>query len=536
MTTILSGAGAGTQLIPSSSASQVLNLNNTITKPATVAADAASVSSVSSVSSSASTDSSPSYQLDLRTARTVLVPLTYNQSGFAPVATTHWLENKGDDDFSYLIEQNAKSSSVAGRFKGISSALFEHFQTTHGDFKQAVIASQAGQGIDARNVADISQAKLSNLRDFADQSLGLSVTLASGRSVDFVIKNNADGLSVEASSSSELTDSESRALEKLAAGLEKTANSYFTDQHINLDALTGIDSFAFSSLKLDIKAGEKELNFSIDQSHHQLSIKSASGSINIDVSHDNSGLRGNAAQRNKAIQQFIGQIDSAGDRGNADKELLSLYKEAFTAVQKINTEDDATDFKTQLPGRVPSFWDNTAQPLLTGLADFDAKLSGVPSTPNPARLQESDYFNLQFSQKTTEQGYAANGSISQVLQSRLSAAFHQELKSNEKPVLGKDANAQNYRYSKVEDSASSKLVLGFDKNQLNSVSLEKNHDRSLTVSRYEQGKLVNTQNHPDTQDSKVNLHVDTGPNYSESAQALQRLRIVISLTGQNSLD
>ncbi|MBC3906806.1 hypothetical protein [Undibacterium umbellatum] len=479
---------------------------------------------------------SSSYQLNLRTARAVLMPQTYDQAGFVPDPVSQWLENKSDDTFSYMLEQNARLTTVSGRFNGVASGVIERFQTTQGDFKQAVVATYPAQSNANQNVAELSQARLNNLRENADQSMGLSVTLASGRSIEFSIKSNADGLSVEASSSAQLTESESRALEKLAAGLEKTANSYFADQRINLDALANFDTFAISSLKLEIKVGEQELNFNINQSHHQLNIKSASGQIDIDVSHDNPGLRGNAAQRNKAIQLFLGQIDTAGNRGGADKELVSLYKDAFSIMQKINTEEDGSDLSTQLPGRAPSFWDDAAQPLLTGLADFNAKITGVVSTPNPAHLQESDYFNYQVSQKTTQQGHAANGSISQILDSRLSAAFHQELKSNEKPVLSSDRNSQSYRYSKVEDHASSKLILGFDKNQLNSASLEKSSDRLLSVSSYELGKLVSTQTHPDKQDSRINLHVNTGPHASASAQAQQRLRMVDSLRNQIFLD
>lgn len=525
MTTTLSGLGAAaTQLNVAAGASQALVLD----KPAGSAA-----LPVDAASSPAAT---PSYQLNLRTARTVFVPQTYDQTGSVPAPATQWLENKSDDTLSYMLEKNARSTTVAGRFNGVASGLIERFQTTHGEFKQAVIGNYPAQTGASQNVAELSQARLNNLREHADQSLGLSVTLASGRSVEFSIKSNVDGLSVEASSSAELTESESRALEKLAAGLEKTANSYFADQRINLDALASFDTFAISSLKLDIKVGEQELNFNINQSHHQLNIKSASGEIDIDVSHDNPGLRGNAAQRNKAIQLFLGQIDSAGNRGSADKELVSLYKDAFSIMQKINTEEDGSDLSTQLPGRAPSFWDDAAQPLLTGLADFSAKISGVVSTPNPARLQESDYFNYQVSQKTTQQGHASNGNISQILDSRLSAAFHQELKSDVKPVLTGDVGSQNYRYSKVEDHASSKLVLGFDKNQLNSASLEKSSDRLLTVSRVEFGKLVSTQTHPDKQDSKINLQVNTGPHASASAQAQQRLRMVDSLRNQIFLD
>lgn len=229
---------------------------------------------------------SSSYQLNLRTARAVLVPQTYDQAGFVPDPASQWLENKSDDTFSYMLEQNARLTTVSGRFNGVASGLIERFQTTQGDFKQAVVATYPAQSNANQNVAELSQARLNNLRENADQSMGLSVTLASGRSIEFSIKSNADGLSVEASNSAQLTESESRALEKLAAGLEKTANSYFADQRINLDALANFDTFAISSLKLEIKAGEQELNFNINQSHHQLNIKSASGQIDIDVSHD----------------------------------------------------------------------------------------------------------------------------------------------------------------------------------------------------------------------------------------------------------
>lgn len=501
--------------------------------------DASSQTGVVNTATVPAISTAASYQVNLRTSRTESASQTYTQSGTASAtaaattAPSQWWENKSDDHFSYLLEQNAiATTTTAGRFNGIAAGLIERLHTTGADVRQAFIATSVDAGADSKTVDQAAQVSLNDLRDRPDQSLGLTVKLASGRSVTLSIKSNASGLSVEASSDAELSEADSKALEKLATGLEAAAQSYFTDQKINLDALSGFDTSVVSSLKLNINAGDRQLDFSIDQSHHQLKLTSASGVVDIDVSHDNPGLKGNAAQRNKAIQQFLTQIDSAAKRGNADEGLVSMYKDAFSAMQKINTSDSVTGPASLVPAKAPAFWDGSAGSLLTGLADFDAKIKGVTTSPNPVRLQESDYFNFQTSQKTTQEGNQANGKISQNLESSLSAAFHLELKSDRKPVLGESKNSQNYRYIKVDDHESSKLTIGFEKNQLNSARLEKSHDRNLSVSRYELGKLVDTKNSPDKQSTVIDFAVGSGLNNTASEQALQRQRIIAALSGK----
>ncbi len=488
-------------------------------------------------SSSYSTSTSSSYQVNLRSSGVDAASQTqtYNQAGVtsATVAPSQWWENKSDDHFSYLLEQNAiASTTTAGRFNGLASGLIERLHTTGANVKQGYISTSLDAGADSKAVAEAGQVSLNDLRDRPDQSVGLNVKLASGHNVSLSIKSNANGLSVEASSDAELSEADSKALDKLAAGLEAAAQSYFTDKKINLDGLSGFDTSVVSSLELNIKAGDRQLDFKINDSHHQLKLTSPTGVIDIDVKHDNAGLKGNAAQRNNAIQQFLGQIDSAAKRGNADEALISQYKDAFSVMQKINTSDDDNAVGGLVPAKTPAFWDKSASSLLTGLADFDAKITGATTTPNPLRLQESDYFNFQTSQKTTQEGHLSNGKISQNLESSLSAAFHLELKSGRKPTLDESKNSQNYRYFKVDDRESSKLDLGFEKNQLNSARLEKSHDRNLSISSYELGKLVDTKNQPDKQTTVIDFANISGSNNTVSEQALQRQRIITALSGK----
>jgi hypothetical protein len=493
-------------------------------------------------SAPASTSVAPpasSYQVNLRSSASGTVGQTYNQAGVvsasasATVAPTAWWENKGDDHFSYLLEQNAVSATTtAGRFNGLASGLIERLHVTGANVKQAYITTSVDADAGSKAVAEAGQVSLSDLRDRPDQSLGLSVKLASGQKVSLSIKSNGNGLSVEASSDTELSETDSKALDKLAAGLEAAAQSYFGEQKINLNALSGFDTSVVSSLELNIKSGDRQVDFRIDQSHHQLKLTSPSGVIDIDVKHDNAGLRGNATQREQAIQQFLGQIDSAAKRGHADEGLIAQYKEAFSAVQKINTTDDTDNLSALAPAKAPSFWDAGASSLLTGLADFDAKITGETTTPNPLRLQESDYFNFQTSQKTTQEGQLSSGKISQKLESSLSAAFHLELKSGKKPELGESKNSQNYRYFKVDDHESSKLELGFEKNQLNSARLEKSHDRNLSISSYEFGKLIDSTTVPDKQTTVIDFSVNPTRDNTATEQALQRQRIITGLSGK----
>lgn len=515
---------------------------NVASKPAvsqTPEAGNQAASAVTAVPTNTGNSSTAAYQVNLRSLRIDSAGQTYDQSGAvsATPVSSAWWENKGTDHFSYLLEQNATSTiTTAGRFNGLATGLVGRLRISGTEVKQAYIATSVEAGASSKAVAEAGEVSLNDLRDRPDQSLGLKVKLASGHTVALSVKSNTNGLSVEASSDTELSETDSKALEKLAAGLEAAAQSYFADQRINLNALSGFDTSVVSSLELNIKTGDRQLDFKIDQSHHQLKLTSPGGVVDIDVSHDNPGLRGDATQRNKAIQQFLEQVDNAAKRGNADEGLVAQYKEAFSAVQKINTNDDDSTAGYLLPVKTPAFWDNSAGSLLTGLADFNAKITGVTTTPNPLRLQESDYFNFQTSQETTQEGHLTSGKISQKLESSLSAAFHLELKSGRKPVLGEDKNSQNYRYIKVDDHESSKLDLGFEKNQLNSARLEKSHDRNLSVSRYELGKLLDTKNFPDKQTIVTDLTQSAGRDDTASEQAQRRQHIIAALSGKIFLD
>ncbi|MFZ6657518.1 hypothetical protein [Undibacterium sp. TJN19] len=495
-----------------------------------------STQNVAATATTVTAAASSAYSLNLQASNVNQVPLTYDKSGLQPFNPVQVWSNNENDELSQLLGQRNSLDGAASRFKGLGAALIARYQATPEPYQQAV-SSYVGAVSASSAVAkpeELAKASFDKLEYHPDQSVNLSVKLHSGSTINFSIKSNANGISVEASGSAELGELEKKALDTIAGGLESAVAAFFNGGHVNLDAISKFDTNVVSSVALDIQSADSQLKFQIDQTQHQLKINTTAGAIDITVARDNTVLPGSTSQRNQAIQHYLAQIDSASSRGHADDKLISLYKEAFTGMHKINTQnadDNAINLNTAPVDR-PVFWDQSIQPLLTGLADFDAKITGVEDASNPARLQETDFFNYQTSQKTQTTGGGLSGKVSQVLDSRLSAAFHEELKTGKKPLLTESASSQNYRYTTIDDHVTSKLVLGFEKGQLASAHLEKTAKQLTSVSTYELGVLRAKQNYPNSQHQVDDFRVTADRGDNTNTEALQRTRIIAQLSGK----
>jgi hypothetical protein len=128
--------------------------------------------------------------------------------------------------------------------------------------------------------------------------------------------------------------------------------------------------------------------------------------------------------------------------------------------------------------------------MLTGLADFSASVSEKSEFANPARPSELDSFTYNLSQSTQSKGRdQSNRSIVQDQQSNLVASYHKPLYAGQKLELSRDPTTQNYLYYQINDQASSKTSIGYDKGALVNATVTQAASQSTRISKYVMGKL-----------------------------------------------
>lgn len=206
------------------------------------------------------------------------------------------------------------------------------------------------------------------------------------------------------------------------------------------------------------------------------------GTMSVSVDMRDSSIWGNAKQKAAAIDSYLKQFDKAASRGNADKSLLGMFKDAFT---QMNTDYVAA---TQQPKISLADIDHA---MLTGLADFKASVKQVTTSPNPKNLSEVDSFAYDASQTTQVGGINQfNRSISQQQQSNLKASYHMSLIPDVPLILTSDKQSQNYYYKQIDDTATSKVGISYTKGVLSEAYIEQSAKQSTRTSKYELGVLT----------------------------------------------
>lgn len=109
---------------------------------------------------------------------------------------------------------------------------------------------------------------------------------------------------------------------------------------------------------------------------------------------------------------------------------------------------------------------------------------------NPARPGELDSFAYDVSQSTQSKGRdQLNRTLVQDQQSHLIASYHKPLWPGQKLDLSSDPNSQNYKYYQVNDQASSKTSIGYEKGALVNASINQSANQSTRISTYVLGHL-----------------------------------------------
>ncbi|MCS3605964.1 hypothetical protein [Erwinia rhapontici] len=334
----------------------------------------------------------------------------------------------------------------------------------------------------------------------------LSVKTASGAEVELTQASDGSGVQIKVNKGT-LSEAERSALEKLSDGFKKAMEG-LTGQppRLDLSGLTRFNSAVLTSVDLQAKVtGENKLTLAFHADTNTRSVKSTGtlGTVDISVDMSKRAILGNESQQQRALSQYLKQFDRAQSRGEGNSTLMTMFKDAFTA---LNSHYDSSTPAQSRPQTLYLSLTRTDKNMLTGLADFTASVTQTPQSPNPIRLSEGDTFSYQVSQTSTLSGTSdQNRHITQKQQSHLTASYHKALTSGLQLALTADRNAQNYFYTQIDDKAESTTEVQYRKGALVSATLDQSASTSTRVQKYVKGELMSDVTTPEQKSTSTDL-------------------------------
>ncbi|RLJ37447.1 hypothetical protein C8C98_1158 [Acidovorax sp. 106] len=353
---------------------------------------------------------------------------TYSATGsltFTSVTTTDWRETlpkleqlwanaPAGDAISRQMESNQlrnNGGKLASQWNGLGGALLSLAAapaTGPVQYQQTLLM--------AADPTQPLQAQFAGLQRGAT-TVNLQIKTRSGQTVDLQIAANnqpgqpgqasSRGLQVSVNTSGPLSDNERQALAALSQGLEEALAGLGDEKApaINLSGLLAYDRSVFSQLDLDIQnptpgAALGSFAFHLGDSGNALSYQGAKGKLDLRLDANPPLQAGSTEQRQAAIAQQLQLIDDAAERSHADETLVALFKSSFAQLQGA-APTKAADTPLDPTSAVEAGLTEKAQPLLSGLVDFEASFSGDFAHPNRwGSTNEKGHAQYAISQKT----------------------------------------------------------------------------------------------------------------------------------------
>jgi hypothetical protein len=424
-----------------------------------------------------------------------------------------------------IMGRNASASNQQSRFVGLGSALLEQAASTGASYRQTIV------NVGAASSPDKVQGKATDalwaIQSRPSASVALGITTRSGATVRLSMADQKDmgasgsGITVQIKVDGTLSTQEKDALQSLAKGFDKAIQGLTgAPPTLDLEGLVQFDSQVLAGVDLQVdqygldEKGARILtlgtHIKADASTREVELKTPKGTVAMATDLRQPSIWGTAAQKAKAVQQYLGRIDKAAERGHADQELVDLFKSTFTAMNAgygsagNAAETGLSAIRPADLARDADAFSEEDQSLLTGLADFKASISATRRASNPRRLKEVDSFDYTLNQSTQISGTSrSNRAITQTQTAKLSAAYHLSLfLSNAPPKLTSLSASQNYYYKRVEDSSSTKMELAYDKDAAMRAVLTQTSSQSLHVLRVELNRITENTEAPAQQQSR----------------------------------
>lgn len=414
-----------------------------------------------------------------------------------------------------IIGRNASATTEKARFAGLGSALIEQAARTGSSYRQTVV--NLGAVSSPEKIQGKATGAMWGIQSSPSASATFAITTQSGVTVRISIADQREqratgsGIAVQIEVDGNLTQQEKDALQSLAEGFDLAIEGLTAESPVlRLDGLLKFDSKLFTKLefKVDIYGVDQDgvrilklgANISADAKTREIELKSPEGTVRMKTDLRQPALWGTADQKAYAVRQYLSRIDKAAERGHADSGLVDLFKSSFAALnggyESANSPGRSGSASISIGDPVDLTRDANAfsegdKSLLTGLADFDASITATRRASNPRRTKEVDTFEYTLKQSTQVSGSSpSNRGFIQTQSAKLSAAYHQSLHSRAAPKLTSDSATQNYSYEKVEDSSSTQVELGYEKDEPVRALITQAASQSLHVLKVENNKIT----------------------------------------------
>jgi hypothetical protein len=410
---------------------------------------------------------------------------TYSARGTlgSPQARYLW-QQENTDKLSMHMLGSIKGSTIGARFQGLGAALMEQLVANGG---QRVSQSALLVGENSQPDALMLGLHQSRLREFASNSVTLNLTTASGATVTLGLYSGEQGMAVDAQVQNGTLDAaQLKGLADLADGFQAVINGLNQDTpRLQLDGLLKLDQSLFSGMqmtaKLDqISGGQQTFDLRLDETTRAVSLQGPNGDLRLDLDTQGGALLGSTAQRQAALSNYLAQFDAAQERGKGDAQMMTLFKDAFS---QLNRVDDTSP----RPAGHGTLINTFSRSMLTGLADFNASLTQTTSRPNAQKPEEEDRFAYQVSQSTSSQGQGNSIAREQRQQATLDAAWHSRLDSSARLTGGVDTD--NYRYHVLREQASSTTRLAIVEGDLTEAKVSQEASSTKRVLTVRDGVL-----------------------------------------------
>ncbi len=385
----------------------------------------------------------------------------------AAVETTRAWATDTKDDISTLMARNrdrAPVGSLAEQWRGLGGALLSQLSTTGTGYRQAMVDYVTAQGTERTQAMDaLAHSGVEN----GAATVSLKIKTRSGQNVELKILVNTGasggnrGIQVEVTSSGKLSDSERKALADLAEGFDQALEGLGQSGKLKMDLskLMDYDRSALASVDMNVKnpkADQALSTFSLHLGDDQktLAFKGALGDIAMNV--DNALPFGpgasSASQRQTAINAQLQKFDAAAGRSHADAKLVALFKDVFSQMHSAPADGATPQASALTPALTLQ-----VQPLLSGLADFQASFGGdFEKTNDRGFINEIGRADYQLSQTTTvkHNSHTGDASITQTQSEKLDAHY---LKARSNGML--DTGSGNYDIHKISDQSTSTTLI-----------------------------------------------------------------------------
>ncbi len=424
-----------------------------------------------------------------------------------------------------ILGRNASAKTEQDRFAGLGSALLEQVASNGASYRQTIV--NVGAAYSADKIQGKATDALWAIKSRPSASADLTIKTQSGATVRITIADQREqsatgsGIAVQIEVEGDLTPQEKEALQSLAKGFDQAIQG-LTDEPpvLDLEGLAKFDSKLLTKVELKVdlygvdEQGSRILklgtHFQADASTREIEIKTPKGTVAMKTDLRQPALWGTADQKAYAVQQYLSRIDKAAERGQGDPELVDLFKSSFAAMNGSYGSAGAAGSSKGLGATQPvdltrdaNAFSEEDQSLLTGLADFNASITANRRASNPRRTKEVDTFAYTLNQSTQISGNSpGNRAITQTQTAKLSASYHQSLRSSAAPKLTSDSSTQNYHYKKVEDSSSTRVELAYEKDEPVRALVTQTASQSLQVLTVENNRITGNTTEPAQQQSK----------------------------------